>query len=86
MADITTYGLTPLTVDTVIPVLLFFPVIYGITELIDKLTPTPGEEAAQTTPVYIPVQTTPAPVQGQPAAPMTSPGVEVEEKRPDYTA
>ncbi len=51
------YGLVPLTVDTLISITVFFPIVYGITELIDRITPTPSEEAAQPKPAVAPIRT-----------------------------
>ncbi len=37
------YGLVPLTFDTVIGIVLFFPLVYGITGIADKILPSPQE-------------------------------------------
>ncbi|MBI2085143.1 MAG: hypothetical protein HYT71_01370 [Candidatus Aenigmarchaeota archaeon] len=39
------YGLVPLTFDTIIGIVLFFPLVYGITGIADKILPSPPEEA-----------------------------------------
>lgn len=38
------YGLVPLSWDAVIAIILFFPVLYGITEIMDRVLPAPKEE------------------------------------------
>ncbi len=58
-----------------------FPMVYGITELLDKLTPTPSEEVVQEAPAYIPIQTTQAVIREQPDRQLNT---ETGQKRPDY--